>query len=1583
MHIKKMKKLLCFALVFGLIFSYGMFAYADIDAARDAAVYHVATTGSNTAGIGSESSPWATPAYALTQMAGGDTLLIHAGTYERFTVPQRLSGPAKDQMTVIKASGDGEVIIDGGGSSSNVVELVNVGNLKVDGLTIRNCQGYGLRLLTEKTAAALAYAAETCGFDRLTDDPADSPFANVHITNNKVYNVNTRSIALMIQAENYMAPVSGLLIDGNEVYFCRTDWSEALTINGNVNGFEVCNNVVHNNNNLGIVMIGFESTARIPTATASNSNLYPDPAGTPRGPTGTDRYNMSRNGKCHDNLVYASSTINNANYWDEGSSSTVNGIQFRRSYDPSCGGIYVDGGQDIEIYNNIIWDCNLGIEVATEAADSQGYYARGMKVHDNLIVSNRGWAGLVFGGYDNTRGYTEYSEFTNNVIFGNLDTNIEVSRSRNNLVEGNVIVGTGVGFEATAYRSANNFGYNVWYNTSNPNNFPGGVSNLPADQQAKQIRALANPLKNAAAGDFSFVESAIAGTTVDLSGYGFGFGADLDAWVVDSGVFDLYKDYLGAVSEMNSALSFMHGTSSSRKTFNFDDAYDTGNLRDYLTAQLKAAGYENSEVLYILQTSRNNGTDYAMDGSDSSGATNGIVNRMLPYGGNNAVMAVYPGENNLAAANGNINTVLYDQAYDSLAAGTSTNYAYLVQVVTWYGDTTFTQEVAAIRMNMAKAPEYHVATTGSDTAGNGSAASPWATVTYALSRMNGGDTLLIHGGTYVGRYTVPARLSGPKKNRLTVIKGAGDGEAILDGNGSGTVVQINNVGNFKFEGLTVRNATTDGIMYNSSGTSVGNFNIETDDPADSPFANVYLLNNKVYNINTQEFAIGIYGGSYAAPISNLVIAGNEVFFNRTHYSEGVTINGNIDGFDVCNNLIHNNNNIGIAMIGFENTARGPTSWGGNGLEGRHRYDNARHGRCYNNVIYGSCVIDNEAYWFADGGNLGTRQGPAEGEYDRCCNGIYVDGGQHIEIFNNFVFDCDIGIEISTEHNHPAFWIADMYVHDNIVASNVGWNGISLGGQSMSDDFSNPYGNGIMGQTRDSRVENNILYGNVVNINIQHTQNNTIKNNIIMGGGAATMDWLDESLHSANNIEENLWYNDPGFGVSDEDFYREMNRIAAPQLAKQVKLTSAPLADPRSGDFTVTYGSGNFGTDPHNWKGVDWEGKPYQFDASYLELYADFITASDEMNAAVKYLENVAWPLDLDAAAGNGNLRTYLTGVLHGAGFENSSVPYILKVWTPRGNRVDGWQSSRNNNNFNSDPYGVVNMYNPNAGNNLMPGNNLAANNGLISSSTLATRVAESKYGYAEYKYLVMVVTEFDGGHSYTQGETRGGVVLTAGVPPVFASIATDPVSGIEGDVEFTLSISQAKDVLNLELEFVIDGSMLAFIDIEPINGFTVIDGIAWKSFGGDLWKGTVTLGYPSGSSTGFNTWPYEDIARLIFAPRATGEAALELTSFKAVGLDGDVTSYIKSAIANGKATTKIDKLVYSKYDLNRDGVVDALDLGIMLLYCGFDKDSPNWGTLVKVNDSKGAGVTAQMCDVNGDGVIDMLDLLDLFIHYTK
>ncbi|MCL1983712.1 MAG: M28 family peptidase [Clostridiales bacterium] len=235
----------------------------------------------------------------------------------------------------------------------------------------------------------------------------------------------------------------------------------------------------------------------------------------------------------------------------------------------------------------------------------------------------------------------------------------------------------------------------------------------------------------------------------------------------------------------------------------------------------------------------------------------------------------------------------------------------------------------------------------------------------------------------------------------------------------------------------------------------------------------------------------------------------------------------------------------------------------------------------------------------------------------------------------------------------------------------------------------------------------------------------------------------------------------------------------------------------------------------------------------------------------------------------------------------------------------------------------------------------------------------------------------------TQQDFTGKLVPATDEVFVGANVSVNEESGIEGDIDYTFSLSGARDLLNIRLEFVVDGSMLAGKGLEALNGFTAVDGIDWHFIGGNSWLGDVTIGYPAGDGTGFTSEDPVDVATFTFAPRAKGDSAFTIVGFKAVGLRDDETCYLDARIENGEAVTNIDQRIFSKYDLNRDNKVDALDLGVMLLYCGFNTATPGWDSLVKVNDSRGKGVTASMCDVNNDGIIDMLDLLDLFIHYTK
>ena len=54
----------------------------------------------------------------------------------------------------------------------------------------------------------------------------------------------------------------------------------------------------------------------------------------------------------------------------------------------------------------------------------------------------------------------------------------------------------------------------------------------------------------------------------------------------------------------------------------------------------------------------------------------------------------------------------------------------------------------------AQGPTFYVATTGSDTSGDGSNANPWATIEHAVDQMPDTSTILVKPGLYNGRVRI-------------------------------------------------------------------------------------------------------------------------------------------------------------------------------------------------------------------------------------------------------------------------------------------------------------------------------------------------------------------------------------------------------------------------------------------------------------------------------------------------------------------------------------------------------------------------------------------------------------------------------------------------------------------------------------------------------------------------------------------------------------------------------------------------------------------------------------------------------------
>jgi len=202
-------------------------------------------------------------------------------------------------------------------------------------------------------------------------------------------------------------PWSGIVVEGCEIHDCKLGSSEALALNGNVDGFLVSGNTVRDCDNIGIVAIGHEKTA---------------PAN-----------DQARRGKIVGNKVFNISSFGNPAYGDE----------------RSAGGIYVDGGRDILIERNLVRHCDYGIEVGCENPGT----AANVVVRSNLLFRNS-VAGLIFGGYDAERGTVERCVFANNTLWSNDTTGsgsgeIVIQKSRDNVLRQNLIVPGAAGIAIT------------------------------------------------------------------------------------------------------------------------------------------------------------------------------------------------------------------------------------------------------------------------------------------------------------------------------------------------------------------------------------------------------------------------------------------------------------------------------------------------------------------------------------------------------------------------------------------------------------------------------------------------------------------------------------------------------------------------------------------------------------------------------------------------------------------------------------------------------------------------------------------------------------------------------------------------------------------------------------------------------------------------------------------------------------------------------------------------------------------------------------------------------------------------------
>lgn len=360
---------------------------------------------------------------------------------------------------------------------------------------------------------------------------------------------------------------------------------------------------------------------------------------------------------------------------------------------------------------------------------------------------------------------------------------------------------------------------------------------------------------------------------------------------------------------------------------------------------------------------------------------------------------------------------------------------------------------------------FYVSPSGSD-ANGGTIGAPWKTIQHAANTVKAGATVDVRAGTYNESVNIP--VSGNATAGYVVFQNYPGETAVVDGTGlaccGGGVVGLFNVVNQSYvivSGFEVRNYTTAKAAQTPAGIWVTGAG-----------SNIQLLNNKVHNItstseaNGNAFGISVYGTS-ATPISNLTISGNQVYSCKTGNSETLNVDGNVVGFTISNNIVHDNDNIGIDAIGFEGV--GPSG-----------HDQASNGTISGNTIYNITSYGNPAY-----GN----------QY--AADGIYCDGCTNVIIERNVVHNTDLNIEVASEHKgHTASFVT---VRNNLVYKGNS-NGISIGG----------YASGVGGSDHITIVGNTLFENDTKNtgsgeFQVQyHATNNVFKNNIVFAGSQGLM-----------------------------------------------------------------------------------------------------------------------------------------------------------------------------------------------------------------------------------------------------------------------------------------------------------------------------------------------------------------------------------------------------------------------------------------------------------------------------------------------